>query len=256
MFTRRASPARFSPRQRRILTWCGVIFGVIFIYLWIFGIAAWFVVVKGRQFAGNDPALWKTPAKLKDFSISNVPGRKFSYFGYEFEMPWDDLEKQAASADGSVQAIHFHTGVTVIFSKRAETPFMEQDNFRASLNRFFGSEPLRSDYAFTRATLETTPGDITLFTPQPQAVRRMTMLLLKSTDIIANSGESGVFLIQTKDFRGFQYGNPDSRPSRVVDDLYLVKGWLQFVFLENKNGAGISQPEINRVIQSVRAVQN
>jgi len=30
---------------------------------------------------------------LKDTSVSEAPGTKLSYFGYEFEVPWSDLDE-------------------------------------------------------------------------------------------------------------------------------------------------------------------
>jgi len=83
----------FTPRRRRILIWCGIVFGIVFIYLSVFGVAAWFVL-NGRSLAGKDPALGKTQVALKDLSTSTAPGRKLSYFGYEFDVPWDDLDEQ------------------------------------------------------------------------------------------------------------------------------------------------------------------
>ena len=33
------------------------------------------------------------PTDLKDHSVSNAPGRKLAYVGYEFEIPWNDLDE-------------------------------------------------------------------------------------------------------------------------------------------------------------------
>ena len=61
-----------TPRRRRFLIWCAVAFSVAGIYLQVFGVATWFVVVKGRNLADNDPALWETPVALQDLSISSA----------------------------------------------------------------------------------------------------------------------------------------------------------------------------------------
>lgn len=263
MFTRRDSLARFNPRQRRILIRSGI-FVVILVYLQVFGIATWFVVVKGRNVAGKDepafkdqPALWKTPTGLKDLSISNALGRTVSHFGYEFEVPWDDLDEQRTIPGGSWEGIQFRSGKSIVFAKLAANLTAEQRKLhQGRLERLFEDESLQSDYAFTRAALEATPGDITLFTPSGRAARKIALLLLKSTLILANNSELDIYLIQTKELRGFQCGDPDSRPFEVVDDLYSGETRLHFVFLWKRDGAAILQPEINRVIQSVRAVQN
>ena len=33
------------------------------------------------------------PTELKDVSTSRLPEEKLSYFGYEFEVPWSDLDE-------------------------------------------------------------------------------------------------------------------------------------------------------------------
>lgn len=122
------------------------------------------------------------------------------------------------------------------------------------LTIFYGDETLRSDYAFTRAILEMTPGKTSIFTPRREAVRDMMMLLWKP--IITEDRDSGIYLIQTKDFQGFQYGNPQSRPVEVVDELFSDDVRVEFTFpcRREDSGVGISQSEINRVIQSARIV--
>ena len=34
----------------------------------------------------------RVPTDLKDKSVSDAPGEKLSYVGYEFEVPWNDLD--------------------------------------------------------------------------------------------------------------------------------------------------------------------
>ena len=238
-----------TPRRRRFLIWCAVAFSVAGIYLQVFGVATWFVVVKGRNLADNDPALWETPVALQDLSISSAPGRKVSYLGYEFDVPWNDLDEQKTRLYKGWQLIAFHSGKSIFFA--ALPPIASE----TELSRLYGNETKESDYAFIRAMLETTPGEIGLLTPKGAAMRGITRLMLKSIDVVANSGQSGIFLIQNKNFRGFQYGNPDSRPGEIVDDLFADKGRLHFMFCDKKCG-GISQAEINRVIQSVQPVKD
>jgi hypothetical protein len=238
-----------TPRRRRFWIWCAIAFSVAGVYLQFFGVATWFVVVKGRNLAGKDPALWKTPVALQDLSISSAPGRKVSYLGYEFDLPWNDLDEKKTRLYKGWQSIAFHSGKSIVFA--ALPPSASE----TELSRLYGNETKESDYAFVRATLETTPGEIGLFTPKGAAMRGITRLMLKSIDVVANSGQSGIFLIQNKNFRGFQYGNPDSRQGEIVDDLFADKGRLHFMFCDKKRG-GISQAEINRVMQSVRPVND
>ncbi|MGB8411191.1 MAG: hypothetical protein WCE23_00040 [Candidatus Binatus sp.] len=239
----------FTPRRRRILTWCGIVLSVVFIYLYIFGVSAWFGIIEGRNLSGkDDPSLWETPVALKDLSISKAPGRKLSYLGYEFEVPWDDLDEQKTKLVRSWQVIAFHSGKSILFYTSPPS------DAERELNRLYGDATVPSGYFLNRAVLEATPGDIGLLTPRGAAARTIVLLLIKSIQVSANEGESGIFLIETKDFHGFQYGNPASRPPQIEADLFADKVHLHFVFPERKHAGFISQAEINRVIQSVRPV--
>lgn len=251
---------RLTPRWRRALIWGGIVF-VVFTYINIFGVSAWYVLVWGRNLGGRpDPAEWEIPVPLRDLSVSTAPGRKLSYFGYEFEVPWEDLDQQKTRPVGAWQFVAFHSGTSITFYTSATNEFLDGFFGKNSVNkknvaRLFGDETIQSDYAFQLAMLDTTPGQIGLLTPRWDAVRTIFMLLFKSIDVDANSAQSGMFLLQTKDFRGFQYGNPASHPRVIEVDLFGSRNRLHFRFREKQGSAGISQPEINRVIQSVRPVQ-
>jgi len=67
---------------------------------------------------------------------------------------------------------------------------------------------------------------------------------------------SGIFSIQTPDFEGFQFENPQSRPPRITDELYSNDEGIDVVFFQKVDGSAptISQAQINRVIQSIRKV--
>jgi hypothetical protein len=244
-----------TPRWRRALI-AGAIVSCALAFLGVFGISTWFVLVEGRNVGGGkpDPAMWKTPVALKDLSISTAPGRKLSYFGYEFEVPWNDLDERMTKPIGAWQAISFLSGKKLVFYTEAPDGFVDAvfgktGPDKEALKQYYGAV---SDYAFARVTLETTPDDIGLLTTNRAASRKIVLLLLKSVETAANGGGSGIFLIQTRDFRGFQYGDPASHPPEVQVDLYSDKVHLHFVFPQNKGSVGTSQAEINRVIQTVR----
>jgi hypothetical protein len=249
-----------TPRWRRALIWLGVALG-FFIYIDIFGVSVLFVLVWGRTLGDKpDPNLWKVPVALKDLAISTAPGTKLSYFGYEFEAPWNDLDEQRTRRVRAWQLIGFHSGKSIIFYTSGPNEFVNEvfgknTVDKKSLARLFGDQTVQSGYAFQRAALDATPGQIGLLTPRWRAARTIFLLVLKSVFVGAYSGGSGVLLVQTKDFRGFQYGDPAGHPSAIEVDLFGSKNRLHFVFPDKKDSGGISQAEINRVVQSVRPVQ-
>jgi len=62
---------------------------------------------------------------------------------------------------------------------------------------------------------------------------------------------SGIFLDSTRDFKGFQFENPQSRPSRITVELFSNDGGIDVIFMQKAGAPAISQAEINRVIQSI-----
>jgi hypothetical protein len=252
------------PRWVRILMWFGIVFGAVSIYAWAFGVQT-MVALETRDWAWKDPVLKITPARLKDFSISTSAGRALSYFGYEFEVPWDDLDEQHTRPVGANwQAIAFHSGKSVLLMRSQPDEFLKgvmksfaanQQSYRRFFAKFYGEAAVESDYTFIHLVVETTPDKITLFTPRKDAVGVMMLVLLKS--MVARDGRSGIFSVQTRDFRGFQYGNPQSKPAVIRAELFTDGGALEFDFHQSakENAAGISQAEINRVIQTVHPVR-
>src|SRR2546429_6773060 len=76
----------------RILIGLFVVVLVCVAYLWFFGFQT-LIALEARYLARKAPVVRVAPAQLRDFSISRSPGRKLSYFGYEFEVPWNDVDE-------------------------------------------------------------------------------------------------------------------------------------------------------------------
>jgi hypothetical protein len=242
---------------RRILIW--LVLAVL--YLWFFGVQT-AIVVEEHYFAWKSPSMWAVPVQLLDASVSESPGRRVSYLGCEFEVPWSDLDARESRLTEKGQSIVFHSGKRIVLVR---SPASERITFylgqKLDLGTFgkllnlYADETLRSDYAFTRAVLEMTPGRVSIFSSRKDAVRSMMLMLLKPE--MSRDAESGIYLIQTKNFAGFQYGNPQSKPVEIFDELFSDHARIEFDF--PCKGAGStdcpSQAEINRVIQSAQVVR-
>jgi hypothetical protein len=243
---------------RRILVGLAIIIGVAYLYTFIFG--APFFLTK-RDF--NNPAMWLVPAAVPDLAISTASGMKLSYFGWDFDVPWKDLDPSKTSPIGKPpwqwQVIGFRSGRQIVFIRhsannwsKALSPPMNHVTEKAYERTLLGADTW-SDCAFTRAMLEATPDQLTPFTFRREGVRLTLLLLFKSIEIMVHDSKSGIFMIDTSDFRGFQYGNPESRQSRVDDVLYSDRGGVEFWFRScPPNKAPISQADINRVIRTVK----
>lgn len=246
------------PRWMRILVTLGIVVIVIGIYLWFFGVQT-MCALTVRYYYRKLPDVARTPVALSDLSISNVPHRKLSYFGYEFEIPWDDIDEQKDKTVGSIHVGYFHSGNAFWFSTFPPKEFVNGLMKTAKLDpqgfrQIYGDEAFQSDYSFQRKMLQITPREITPFVSRRQAVAGQALLLIKA--ISMPKADSGIFSIQTPDFQGFQFGNPQSRPFRITDELYSSDGGIDLIFFQKVDGstASISQSEINRVIQSIHKV--
>jgi hypothetical protein len=113
---------------------------------------------------------------------------------------------------------------------------------------------LQSDYNFKRLILETTPDKITIFTDSRSAVSHGVLLMVKAM-CVGSDANSGIFSVQGKQFKGFQYGLPQNPPKQLSVELFPADGHLDLIFGQKKNGSTtISQADINRVVQTIHRV--
>ena len=242
--------------------WVFIGFGIVAvagcIYLWLFGVQTGMTLITRYKF-GKAPEVWKTPVALTDLSVSNVPHKRVSYFGYELELPWDDVDEQKEKIVNTIHVTYFHSGNGFWFStfppKEFVNGIMKEDKLSPeAFRQLWGDEAFQSDYGFQCRMLGVTPRDISPFMPRNRAAAESMLLLIKALAI--PRAESGIFSFQVPGFRGFQFENPNERPFRISDHLYSNDGGIDLIFMLKLDGAApnISQPEINRVIQSVHKV--
>lgn len=245
-------------RRRRILTGIGIAVVVSGAYLYLFGLQTAFALME-RYECRKISVAWETPVPLADLSISATPHRETSFCGYRFELPWGDVDEQKSRTVGEgVQVTAFRSKNVFSFSCFPPRNFvgevMKQMNLNADqLKRGFG-EAADSDYGFNRIMLDVRPDSITLRTPEREAWRDSMLLMFKVRAIPPT--DSGIFLVQTPEFKGFQFGAPPRRQFRITDYLYTDSGGINLVFFQDRQGTApaISQAEINRVVQSVRKI--
>jgi len=203
------------------------------------------------------PEVWGTPVALKDVSVSNVPHRHISFSGYDLELPWDDVDAAKGRTAGAICLTAFHSGNVLWFSTFPPTEFVDHlsrktERTREELGKIYGKDAAASDYGFMTKMLNFTPADIRVFGPRGDASAGSALISIKA--IATPSAETGIFTIRTAEGQGFQFENPQNRPRRIVDDVYGDSGGFELIFFQQAGGsaANITQPEINRVLQSVR----
>jgi len=240
-------------RWQRILMWVGIAVFAGGVCLSLFGVQTACALVVRYQFR-ELPDVARRPAPLLDLSVSGVPHKTASYFGYEFELPSDDVEEGKDKAFGTVHVSYFRSGNALWFSTFRPKDFVNEVMKTSKLSeqdlkQLFGEDALESDYAFHKKMLELTPSDITPFISRRQAVSEQVLLFIKATSM--PKADSGIFSIESGDFKGFQFENPQALPSRITVELFSNDGGVDIIFMQKAGAPEISQPEINRVVQSI-----
>ncbi len=246
-------------RWKRVLSSFGIVVVACVTYLWLFGTQTFFVL-EAHNVARKLPFVKRTPIELADLSISQAPGMNLSYFGYEFEVPWTDIDREKTKiVGGNKVIIVFGSGNVLSVLSGPPHEFMngllEQGKIdRDTFRKIYGDEALQSDYNFQRLILETTPHKITLLSSRKTAVSQSLLLMVKAI-CVPGDPNSGIFAIQGKEFKGFQYGRPQNPPKRLSVELFPEDGHLDLLFGQKISGPTvISQADINRIVQTIHKV--
>jgi hypothetical protein len=246
-------------RWKRFLISLGIMVVACVTYLWFFGTQTFFAL-EANNTARKLPFVKLTPVRLPDSSVSQASGTTLSYFGYEFEVPWTDIDAEKTKiVGGNKVIIAFRSGNVLSVWSGQPHEFMnylleqgkiDKDTFR----KIYGDEALQSDYNFKRLILETTPQNITIFTDSRTAVSRGVLVMVKAM-CVGGDANSGIFSVQGKEFKGFQYGLPQNPPKRLSVELFPADGHLDLIFGQKKTGSTIiSQADVNRVVQTIHKV--
>jgi hypothetical protein len=80
------------------------------------------------------------------------------------------------------------------------------------------------------------------------------MLLLTKSNTLPSCADSGIFRTQNQRYKGFQQGDPAAHGKRIGVNLFSNEGSINFYFDQRKyaNKEGVTQPEINRIVQSLK----
>jgi hypothetical protein len=215
------------------------------------------IFITTRMEARKIPAVRIATQVLSDYSVSDAPGTTLSYFGYEFEVPWNASFKERAVGKALVQ-LKFQSGQDVLFAVPANqggllTEIVQDQSFKMRhLRLVFGDLMNRSAFDQYEVLLNTTPQSIRAFGPRAEAVRGVTLLTIKA--IAFGPGlESGAFSFELPGKRGFQIGDPQK--SRRVDlEIFDSTGHHIEILCGTTNGSvRFSQSELNRILTSLHA---
>jgi hypothetical protein len=246
---------------RRILVTIIVSLAVLFVGLyWVAPVALSFYAAR------KAPQVTRVvPQPLKDTSVSRAPTTTLSYFGYEFALPWTDFDGTLTKLypkDNPAKNradLHFHSGLRIVVTavRPGEwTRGLEQEMKLSTqeIDSVFGRDVAQSDYRFVKSLYEFTPERMNHWTvSSPSQSRDQTLLIIKSLALL-KSAESGIFVLNNPNYPGFQEGSPLVRQDGIAIHLFSDDGSVEMLFFQKdyKSLTGVTQPEINRIVESLR----
>jgi len=245
---------------RRILTTIVVTLGVIFVAVsWIGPVALSFYAARKVP-----PVAKVVPVDLKDHSVSRAPGTTLSYFGYEFEVPWSDLDESKTilypkdKPEKTRVVLTFRSGLRLMLTAVPAREFAGEfaTDFKLPAQKFeavFGRGTATSDYTFVRNVYEFTPARMHYWALSSAVHYREQMVLMIKSIMLVKAADTGIFCVQNQEYKGFQQGDPKVRQDMLVLDLYSDDSHPEVIFLQKDyhDSAGVTQPEINRIVQSL-----
>jgi hypothetical protein len=243
---------------RRILVTLVITLAVVFVSVeWIAPVAL------SYYGARKAPAVTRVvPTDLKDQTVSLAPGSRLSYFGYEFEVPWTDLDETQTKLYPKDKpnrvVLIFRSGLKLIVTALPPRELIngisgQLNTSPNNMDAIFGHEATLSDYNFVKTLYEFTPDTMHHWSISSRTFgREATLLILKSL-APASSAKSGIFKVHNQGFEGFQQGKAQARENGIVVNLYTDDGSVELIFTNKNNlaSAEVTQPEINRIIQSL-----
>jgi|HubBroStandDraft_6_1064221.scaffolds.fasta_scaffold47484_2 hypothetical protein len=236
-----------------------LIFGALLVFLLNYGgrIA---LLLFTRWEVRDSPQVWLVPTPLAVVPPDRHAGRKFSYFGYDFETPWIELtsERRMDANDNSNSAVNltFSTGnVVMIFdpAKQDSLQILKQEASKRGeqLRRYFDDQALRTNYSMRSKELYLTPHDMNVFSPRLEEAGNYSLIIMKSVELRRVKG--GLYSFQTKRLRGFQQGNP-GQDEVVMVEAYDSQDHLIKLFIASDRAGQhkVSQADINQIVCSLR----
>jgi hypothetical protein len=210
------------------------------------------------------PVARVVPVELKDRTVSQAAGMRVSYLGYDFEVPWSDLDQSRTElyprdkSEKNSAICVFGSGLRLwlkVIEPREFATFWATDfkTPRQTFDVIFGPGSATSDYVFVNNVYSFTPAKMHYWSLSQSTHVREQMVLITKSMMLVKAADSGIFSLHTQSYRGFQQGDPQASRDTVVVDLYSGDDHVEMLFLQKDyhNPLGVTQPEINRIVQSL-----
>ncbi len=203
----------------------------------------------------SKPEYWMVPKPLADVSIKQTAGRKFTFYGYQFEVPWTDVKQEKHLK--SIELVYFSNDFFIMLGDPTQSVNQLKlltrggTDDEAGLKYVFGEETTRSNYALRSKILNLTPRDLQLSFSRRKMVSSSILLMLKPMS--TGTSRAGLYSFRTEWLRGFQQGDP-TRDKTVTIEAFDSQDHEIELSIGRALGASqdVTQSEVNRIIYSLR----
>ena len=192
------------------------------------------------------------PRPLSDTTVSPARGTTLSAFGYQYEVPWTNIEKTVQP--DSISDVVFTSGEAVAFGDPGAASDLARLWRSSGADKFLGAEATRSNYQFGSTILSLTPQSFSIWMSSTEANRAITLFRMK--EVYTTGAETGLYSIQTPRYQGFQKGDP--KKTRTIELTIYDQQDREYHFLigtAKDTPLMITQPEINRIVETLRPLQ-
>ncbi len=228
----------------------GIVSTAFVVYLYFFG---WTTAMAGMaQWIGHKyPYVWNVPVALPDTSVGSGTAKTQVALGYQFEVPWDDLdETQTKIGERAGRLKGRSSRWTLGFMIGKPNELVNAMTTNKNSRAIYGKD-LQSDAALRKAIYATTPSQVKPWSPRIAVARDLSYLVMKGAMMLP-AAETGMYEISSGTMKGFQFGNP-KLSKKVELELSDDLGGFSFFLTQEREGQ-ITQAEINRIVQSVKRV--
>jgi len=207
----------------------------------------------------HEAQLWIVPTPLTNLSVGRSTGKKFSYFGYEFESPWTEVKWERKGEN--IVVFNFTNGCFISLTNPAESldqlQVAQQEARKRGRNirDVFGDKATRSNYALRSTMLHLTPGDLRLFSSRQEMAGNSVLLILKG--IWVTKYTDAIYSVQTNWLHGFEIGDMGSRVMGKTMEIQLFDEGDREIDVMVGSGPKTTQPsqeDVNLVVDTLHPV--
>jgi hypothetical protein len=204
-----------------------------------------------------------THAVLTELDISNVDstaGFTIAFGHREFEVPWT-IDTAKTTTKGRFAVVALSSGDSLLISEPKPDGDVASDqkddatkSVVVAVRSVFGPDAVKSDYDFWKAVYSVQPSNVTFFTPVNRAAALNAILLAKA--IAPPTDDSTIYLVNSGQYKGFQFGDPSHHPKRMDLALYGQPGAVELIFFLKGDQLAHTQAEFNRIIRTMTYVKD